>query len=204
MRPNVSSHVKMLKRQKELYSKKIGHVSKESSHLTKSTRHLIKLVLASMLFCLVSFSQTKMSPYLLNQQVTKALTVEFPFAPVYSWYQSRFGEVIYVMSPFTHTNKNNLALSVAQINQLSEGVVVSTTSKEIYALRAGVVTYVGRGEKGYESVRVQHESGEELVYQHLTKTTVLPYQYIQANEQIGEVAIVGDSGELALHVVERP
>lgn len=67
MRPNVSSHVKMLKRQKELYSKKIGHVSKESSYLTKSTRHLIKLVLASMLFCLVSFSQTKMSPYLLNQ-----------------------------------------------------------------------------------------------------------------------------------------
>lgn len=201
MTPKSLSHIKALNKEKATLMKKMHHPQASTrSHLL--TPHLVKLTLSAVLFCLMSFSQSTDSPASLTMTVNRTLLQEFPFASVYQWYEQRFGTVIDVFQPLP-PHHQTLAITVAEKDQLTEGVTVAVGDKNIYAVQSGLVIYVGKGDNGKEAVRIQHASGESMTYSGLAKTSVLPYQFIRENEQIGEVTLQNSAGVVDL-LVEHP
>ncbi|MGM0523733.1 MAG: peptidoglycan DD-metalloendopeptidase family protein [Bacillota bacterium] len=201
MTPKSLSHIKALNKEKANLMKRMQRPQKVG-YSSPLRPHLIKLTLSAMLFCLMSFSQSMGSPDLLTLAVNRALSEEFPFASVYQWYEHRFGTVVDVFQPLP-SHQQILAMTVAEKDQLTEGVSVAVTDKDIYAVQSGLVIYVGKGDSGKESVRIQNTSGETMTYSGLTKTSVLPYQLIRENELIGEVALQNQAGTVNL-LVEHP
>lgn len=201
MTPKSLSHIKALNKEKAALMKRVYQPQGETcSHPLRF--HLIKLTLSAVLFCLMSFSQSINSPASLTTAVNRTLSEEFPFASVYQWYEHRFGTVVDVFQPLP-SSQQPLAMTVVQKEQLTEGITVLVTDKDIYAVQSGLVIYVGKGDGGKESVRIQHPSGETMTYSGLTKTRVLPYQLIRENELIGEVSLHNQSGAVDL-LVEYP
>lgn len=198
---NMNSHLKILEKEKALYMKKRQPKDNVGSVKSKQVlmSHVVKLTLSAVLFCLMSFSQTASSPKKLTEVINQGLQFEFPFAPVYQWYNQRFGQVIDVFVPLPDEAKP-LALSVSEKQQLTEGLTVSVSDESIYAVESGVVIYVGKGDSDTEEVTVQHTSGKHMTYQGLNKTSVLPYQFIRANEKIGEVQLIDNKGEVGLRL----
>ncbi len=201
MTPKSLSHIKALNKEKAAL---MGRMYRPQSETRSNPLklHLIKLTLSAVLFCLMSFSQSVASPASLTTAVNRTLLEEFPFAAVYQWYEHRFGTVVEVFQPLP-PSRQTLAMTVAEKDQLTEGITVAVADKEIYAVQSGLVIYVGKGDSGKESVRIQHTSGETMTYSGLTKTRVLPYQLIRENELIGEVALQNRAGAVNL-LVEHP
>lgn len=144
-----------------------------------------------------------------KQWTSNALTEEFPFASVYQWYSDAFGTPL-AFSPKTKeaTEEMELALPVSgnvietfQAN--GKGIMIAPSKvSSVSALREGVVVFAGNDRDTLKTVVIQHADGTTSTYGLLSTIDVHLYQFVQAQERIGEFTPT-DNNEMVYFAIEK-
>lgn len=131
---------------------------------------------------------------------SSALTEEFPFARANQWYQETFGSPL-AFSPGQSevAGGEPMALPVAgsvteSFQKNGTGVMISPTeTASVSALHDGVVVFAGNDRETHKTVIVQHADGSRSTYGYLNAVDVHLYQFIAANQQLGQFEPTGDN-----------
>lgn len=182
------------------------HFDKQMETPSDKTRRpgrqlLVQIVLSSLLvvgaYEAHNNTQSFMKP--IDQSLQAAMTQEFQFEAVSSWYEKNLGNPISFL-PGTGSNQGS-SLSASSNGKFAEpvtgevtapyssktkGVTVKTTSKEaVKAVQDGLVLFVGEKKATGQTIIIQHKDHSESWYGHLDKVTVKVYQSVTQGQKIG-------------------
>ncbi|MFT8310383.1 MAG: M23 family metallopeptidase [Sporolactobacillus sp.] len=143
----------------------------------------------------------------IKSSINTAMTQEFQFAAVSSWYEKNLGDPISFLPSFksdsvntanggsTSTKEKSKTSSFADpvvgevklpYSSQSKGVIVETTShSEVKAAKDGLVVFVGKKKNIGETVVIQHKDSDESWYGKLDKANVKVYQEVKKGQKIG-------------------
>ncbi|TQS74681.1 M23 family metallopeptidase [Ornithinibacillus gellani] len=160
------------------------------------TNMVVKAVLSIALFLGVAIvSKTESGQFLkLRQWTSSSLNEEFPFAKVNQWYQDRFGSPLAFSPTSKSTARNVLDFSLPVNGDVMESFHANGTGIRIAAehdtpvsaLKQGIVIFAGNDRKTGKTVIIQHPDQSNTIYGYLSEIDVHLYQYVAANEYIGE------------------
>lgn len=156
---------------------------------------VFKTIIAASIFFLLALVNQIDNKLLLKPKewTTTALTEEFPFATVNQWYQSKFG------SPLAFTNQSTIetasTTSVLPVNGTisqsfqvnGEGIwITAEDTSDVLAMEQGTVIFAGNDQETNKTIIIQHPDKSESTYGNLSDITVNQYQFVNANQIIGE------------------
>lgn len=157
---------------------------------------LIKGILSGLLFLSAAFiwdaeSRVKST---VGDWTSQALTEEFPFAKMNHWYRETFGTPL---SFRDHTEQvtqeeNMLALPVSgniteDFEANGAGIYIEPEETvSVSAMQEGIVVFAGKDNDTHNTVIIQHPDGSNTTYGHLQTVDVHLYQFIKANQIIGD------------------
>ena len=125
--------------------------------------------------------------------VLTALTEEFPFATVNSWYQERFGDPVAINPgadgdvPVEGQAMPVNGTVVQPFEESNEGILIeSDQQSDVVAVDEGIVIFAGNDKETGKTIDLQHADKSKSIYGHLHAIEVNQYQRIEVNEKIGE------------------
>ncbi|MFD2046215.1 peptidoglycan DD-metalloendopeptidase family protein [Ornithinibacillus salinisoli] len=129
-----------------------------------------------------------------KEWTSSMLTEEFPFANVYKWYQDTFGSPLAFSPSPSDTTEGSEALAYPVNGSVTEtfqangkGIMIAPEkTTNVSALREGIVIFSGNDRVMNKTVVVQHADGSKSTYGYLSNIDVHLYQYIAANQRIGQ------------------
>ncbi|MFT8363477.1 MAG: M23 family metallopeptidase [Sporolactobacillus sp.] len=170
-------------------------------------RFLVQLVLSGLLVACVYGVHTSKQSFMkpVDQSLQTAMTQEFQFAAVSSWYQKNLGDPISFLpgnlaGKKSGSGANSLTASsanqkfaepvtgevTAPYSSKTKGVTVKTTANEsVKAVQDGLVIFAGTKKGTGQTIVIQHKDHSESWYGHLDKVTVKIYQEVTKGEKIG-------------------
>ncbi|MFX3615943.1 MAG: peptidoglycan DD-metalloendopeptidase family protein [Sporolactobacillus sp.] len=146
-------------------------------------------------------NQASLKP--IRQSVKTAMTQEFQFTAVSSWYEKNLGNPISFLPGTSGTTKgggisgNGSARKrqfaepvtgevTAPYSNKSQGVTVKTTAHEtVKAVQDGLVIFVGEKKKTGQTIIIQHKDHDESWYGELDTAGVKVYQEVKKGQKIG-------------------
>lgn len=159
--------------------------------------YILKGMLSIILFFSVAILHESNAEVLLKPKewTSNALSEEFPFAKVHSWYRETFGSPL-AFSPGkveTISKANNqLALPVSgsiteTFQSNGKGIMITPgEAAEVSAIQDGVIIFAGNDRNTQKTVIVQHADGTTSTYGYLSNIDVHLYQYVSHNQKVGE------------------
>ncbi|SET82944.1 stage IV sporulation protein FA [Oceanobacillus limi] len=173
---------------------------------------VLKGILSAMLFFGVALLWESDADVLVKPKdwTSNALTEEFPFANVYKWYQDSFGTPLAFSPSQQVSNDNNQALAYPVSGSVTEtfqangkGIMISPDgTSNVSALREGIVIFSGNDRVTDKTVVIQHVDGSKSTYGFLSDIDVHLYQYIAANQRIGQFSPTNE-GETVYFSIEK-
>ncbi len=160
-----------------------------------ASRFMFRLILSASLFFGTAIYLQADHPIIEKTKgtVLTALTEEFPFATVNSWYQERFGDPV-ALSP-SGDSANTAEAQAMPVNgtvvqpfeESKEGILIeSAQQSDVVAVDEGIVIFAGNDQETGKTIILQHADKSKSIYGHLHAIEVNQYQRIGANEKIGE------------------
>ncbi|WP_067837388.1 M23 family metallopeptidase [Amphibacillus sediminis] len=130
------------------------------------------------------------------------LVEDFPFATVNVWYQEQFGVPFgFFVDQSTVPTYGQLAFPVSgtvsqPFNTNGQGVLIQVDDQpEVFSIEQGTVIFAGNDRQTEKTVIIQHPDRTKSIYGFLDQIDVTPYQFVYANQKIGQVA-EGNNGNL--------
>ncbi|MDX8046558.1 M23 family metallopeptidase [Gracilibacillus sp. S3-1-1] len=172
---------------------------------------LMKSLIAAGVFFVTVFSVNSNQTSLEQPRnwIHYAMTEEFPFATVHSWYLAQFGAPFALEANLTNSDSvEQVALPVSgHVNQTfqenGEGILISAEQEtSVVAVQAGTVLFAGNDRETGKTVVIQHADRSKSIYGHLSNLDVHSYQSIQANQEIGTYE-PSDSNESMYFAIEK-
>ncbi|WP_340081994.1 M23 family metallopeptidase [Terribacillus sp. FSL K6-0262] len=160
-----------------------------------ASRFMFRLILSASLFFGTAIYLQANHPFIEKTKgtVLTALTEEFPFATVNSWYQERFGDPV-ALSPGSDGDAaaEGQAMPVngtvvQPFEESKEGILIeSERQTDVVAVDEGIVIFAGNDKETGKTIILQHADKSKSIYGHLDAIEVNQYQRIDTNEKIGE------------------
>ncbi|MFP7253429.1 M23 family metallopeptidase [Terribacillus goriensis] len=160
-----------------------------------ASRFMLRLIVSASLFFGTAIYLQVDHPIIEKTKATvlTALTEEFPFATVNSWYQERFGDPV-ALSPGGDSTDTVEAQAmpvngtvVQPFEESKEGILIeSSQQSDVVAVDEGIVIFAGNDQDTGKTIILQHADKSKSIYGHLHAIEVNQYQRIGANEKIGE------------------
>jgi stage IV sporulation protein FA len=134
-----------------------------------------------------------------QSMLVSALTKEFNFAKVQSWYRDHLGTPFAFLNDkkdnMEHVQKEGLVLpvngSISQsFQETGEGVLLEVSSEDnmnVSAMEQGTVIFAGNERDTGKTIIIQHEDGSNSIYGNLHEIEVFQYQFVDKNQVIGTV-----------------
>lgn len=165
----------------------------------------VRLTLAAMLFGTAYWAETGHNPALqpVRQSLVTAMTQEFQFTAVSSWYEKHFGNPMAFLPGLggkgTSSSSQNVAGSgsssfaapvsgqvATPYSSQTRGVTVKAPShSEVKAFRDGLVVFVGNKSGTGRTVIIQHKGNDESWYGKLDQVDVKIYDEVKQGQKIG-------------------
>ncbi|MBO8155935.1 MAG: M23 family metallopeptidase [Bacillaceae bacterium] len=136
-----------------------------------------------------------------KEYLRAALTREFPFATVQTWYRDHFGAPFSLVSEPTPASETTEVERVLPVNGMiaengNEGVkIISDEQSKVFAMDEGTVIFAGKKKSLGNTVIIQHTDGTNSIYGNLDEIHVYLYEFISRTESIGTIS--PDQGEEA-------
>lgn len=164
--------------------------TKDKQSEQKTPVFVKQLIASGFIFLAVLFINQFITPA--SQWVTNQLREDFPFASVHVWYQEQFGSPLgFFIENEPVPVSNQVAVPVSGIvnsayDLKGQGVMIEASDQpEVYAIDQGTVLFAGNDRKTNKTVVIQHPDRTKSTYGFLAEINVRPYQFIQANQEIG-------------------
>lgn len=178
---------------------------------------IVKCILAGALIFSAHYIHESSNPKLapIKSAMTTALTSDFNFAAVSSWYETTFGKPVAFL-PDLDDQKNKKSSKVEQaggtkqeagkkkqsnfavpvsgevtrhFTDESKGVTVQTSRHtSVEAVKDGLVVFIGKKKNIGETVIIQHKDGAESWYGKLAGVNVKVYDFVKKGEKIATVS----------------
>lgn len=177
---------------------KKSYGSKKTNPFTKVVAQVM-LSVGLFLFVKIMLLPNTFFPETLKNQTLEALTEDFPFAKVYSWYEESFGE------PLSLTNRvsqkidgENLEepivlpvngqVSPSTVEQFPGIFIRPEEAENVRAMLDGFVIFSGRDrDTNHKTIIIQHKDNSKTIYGNLNSVNVHLYQFVPKNKVIGSV-----------------
>lgn len=197
----------------QTYNRPFGPEYREAGDLkqprkNQPMRHLaIRLTLAALLVGTAFWAQNGHSPALqpVRQSLITAMTQEFQFTAVSSWYEQRFGDPMAFLPGLgtsgrstssgtentSETGSSSFATPVSgqvatPYNSRTRGVTVKAPShSEVKAFKDGLVVFVGNKKGTGRTVIIQHKGNDESWYGKMDQVNVKIYDEVKQGQKIG-------------------
>ncbi|SNZ11338.1 stage IV sporulation protein FA [Terribacillus aidingensis] len=167
-----------------------------TEHTSKfAARFMFRLIVSATLFFGTALYLQADHPFVEKTKATviTALTEEFPFATVNSWYQDRFGDPV-ALKPGEEGAEVIEAQAmpvngtvVQPFDESKEGILIESDQKsDVVAVDEGIVIFAGNDRDTGKTIILQHADKSKSIYGHLQAIEVNQYQRIDSNEKIGE------------------
>lgn len=206
--PSANSTYSLNEEEKHGFYPFVSDQSSSNSHNVWMMSILFKTLLAAILFFSVAIifqveSERLDQP---KQYLKTALTREFPFATVQTWYRDHFG------APFSMVNKKNSdengsddenslpvhGMISESFSNSGEGLTITSEEEaSVTAMNEGTVIFAGKKKDLGNTVIIQHTDGTNTIYGNLDHIDVYLYEFIDKQESIGTIS-PGEGKEASL------
>ncbi len=173
---------------------------------------LLRTMIAVVLFLLVAILFKTGSPQLdgVRHFVKHTYAHEFEFVAVQQWYENQFGRPLALLPMKTDValedydnQQMELAYAVPASGMITQsfeqngtGILVETAAdKNVEAVKAGFVFFIGEEENLGKMVGIQHHDGGESWYGMLENVTVKLYDHIESGKIVGKVSSSSEAGK---------
>ncbi|WP_174613934.1 M23 family metallopeptidase [Virgibacillus ihumii] len=157
---------------------------------------IVKAMFSVMLFLGAAFLFQAEDEWLTEpkQWASNALTEEFPFASVNSWYQETFGKPMAIAPNQQQNQSDTSPLAMPVTGSVSEsfqengtGIMIKPgATTEVSALRQGVVIFAGNDSETGKTIVVQHADNSKTTYGYLSDINVHLYEPVDAQQKLGK------------------